>query len=226
MLDLGQLGESVVVVAPHPDDESIACGGLIALLARRSVVVNVIIVTDGCGSHPNSSAYPPEQLAKLRAEETLSALSHLGVEERCLWFCGLPDRFVPAEGTPGFITAVDQAFGLICRLRPKTLVLPSAKDTHGDHRAAAAIWRHAARLAPNPSWMFEYIVWPSAEPLGAVPATVELEITEVLPLKQRAVTEHRSQRGLVIMDDPDGFVLPANLLARASAPYEVFFQTL
>jgi len=74
--------------------------------------------------------------------------------------------------------------------------------------------------------MFEYIVWPSAEPLGAVPATVELEITEVLPLKQRAVTEHRSQRGLVIMDDPDGFVLPANLLARASAPYEVFFQTL
>ena len=136
------------------------------------------------------------------------------------------DRFVPTEGTPGFTVAVDQAFGLICRLRPKTLVLPSAKDTHGDHRAAAAIWRHAARLAPNPSWMFEYIVWPSAEPLGAVPATVELEITEVLPLKQRAVTEHRSQRGLVIMDDPDGFVLPANLLARASAPYEVFFQTL
>jgi hypothetical protein len=64
VLDLGQLGESVVVVAPHPDDESIACGGLIALLARRSVVVNVIIVTDGCGSHPNSSAYPPERLAK------------------------------------------------------------------------------------------------------------------------------------------------------------------
>jgi LmbE family N-acetylglucosaminyl deacetylase len=224
VLDLGQLGESVVVVAPHPDDESIACGGLIALLARRSVVVNVIIVTDGCGSHPNSSAYPPEQLAKLRAEETLSALSHLGVEERCLWFCGLPDRFVPAEGTPGFTTAVDQAFGLICRLRPKTLVLPSAKDEHGDHRAAAAVWRHAARLAPNPPWMLEYVVWPSAEPLGIVPATFELEIAEVLPLKQRAVAEHRSQRGLVIKDDPDGFFLPANLLARASAPYEIFFE--
>ena len=226
LLDLRQLGESVVVVAPHPDDESIACGGLIALLARRSVVVNVIVVTDGCGSHPNSSDYPPARLAKLRAEETLSALTHLGVEERCLWFCGLPDRFVPTEGVPGFTAAVDQALGLICRLSPKTLVLPSARDAHGDHRAAAAIWRHAARLAPNPPWMLEYVVWPNAEPPGIVAVTFELGIAEVLPLKQRAVAEHRSQRGLVIMDDPDGFVLPANLLARASAPHEVFFQIL
>jgi len=226
VLDLQQLGESVVVVAPHPDDESIACGGLIALLARRSVVVNVIIVTDGCGSHPNSSAYPPARLAKLRAAETRLALTHLGVEERRLWFCGLPDRFVPTEGTPGYTAAVNQAFGLIYNLRPKTLVLPSAKDQHGDHRAAAAIWRHAARLAPNPSWMFEYVVWDSAEPLGVVPTTFELEIAEVLPLKQRAIAEHRSQRGLVITDDPDGFVLPANLLARASASYEIFFQIL
>jgi len=192
VLDLRQLGENVVVVAPHP----------------------------------KSSAYPPARLAKLRAEETLSALTHLGVEERCLWFCGLPDRFVPTEGTTGFTEAVDQAFGLICRLRPKTLVLPSAKDAHGDHRAAAAIWRHVARLAPNPPWMLEYVVWPSAEPLGGVPIRFELEITDVLPLKQRAIAEHRSQRGLVITDDQDGFVLPANLLARASAPYEIFFQIL
>jgi LmbE family N-acetylglucosaminyl deacetylase len=226
VLDLRQLGESVVVVAPHPDDESIACGGLIALLARRSVVVNIIVVTDGCGSHPNSSAYPPARLATLRAEETLSALSHLGVEERCLRFCGLPDRFVPTEGSPGFTAAVDQAFGLICRLRPKSLVLPSAKDAHGDHRAAAAIWRHAARLAPNLPWMLEYVVWPSTQPPGIVATTFELEIAEVLRLKQRAVAEHRSQRGLVITDDPGGFVLPANLLARASAPYEIFFQIL
>jgi LmbE family N-acetylglucosaminyl deacetylase len=82
----GNWGESVVVVAPHPDDESIACGGLIGLLARRSVVVNIIVDTDGCGSHPNSFDYPPARLAKLRAEETLSALSHLELKSAACGF--------------------------------------------------------------------------------------------------------------------------------------------
>ena len=74
--------------------------------------------------------------------------------------------------------------------------------------------------------MLEYVVWPNAEPLGATPAGFELNIAEVLPLKQGAIAEHRSQHGLVVTDDPNGFVLPANLLARASVPYEIFFEVL
>src|SRR5580693_6225633 len=55
-----------VVVAPHPDDESLACGGLIADACRQGGRGKVVIVSDGGGSHPNSRAYPPD---RLRSEE-------------------------------------------------------------------------------------------------------------------------------------------------------------
>ena len=51
-----------VVMAPHPDDESLACGGLIAEACRQRFQVRIIVVSDGAGSHPNSKAYPPHRL--------------------------------------------------------------------------------------------------------------------------------------------------------------------
>ena len=98
-LDPAQLGLRVLIVAPHPDDESIGCGGLIAVLASRGVHLNVVIVTDGSGSHPNSLKYPRSRLAQLRAREATQALGILGVDEKNVWFCGLHDRFVPARKT-------------------------------------------------------------------------------------------------------------------------------
>ena len=62
-----------VVVAPHPDDESLACGGLIADACRQGLRGTVVIVSDGVGSHPNSRAYPPDRLKSLREGEARRA---------------------------------------------------------------------------------------------------------------------------------------------------------
>ena len=91
-------GRPFIVVAPHPDDESLACGGLIAEACRQGLRGKVVIVSDGVGSHPNSKAYPPDRCRALREEEAKQAGAELGLKPEDMLFLGLPDRFVPSEG--------------------------------------------------------------------------------------------------------------------------------
>src|ERR1700730_3905373 len=63
----------IVVVAPHPDDETLGCGGLIALESRLGRNIQVVVISDGVGSHPNSRRYPPDKLRDLREGETRAA---------------------------------------------------------------------------------------------------------------------------------------------------------
>src|SRR5580698_6612768 len=93
------LGEGgVLVIAPHPDDESLACGGLIAEACATDRPASVIVVSDGTGSHPRSRLYPRARLRGLREAESRQAVSALGLPPRSLEFLRLPDRFVPSEG--------------------------------------------------------------------------------------------------------------------------------
>jgi LmbE family N-acetylglucosaminyl deacetylase len=213
---------TVLVIAPHPDDESIGCGGLIACLRRRGIKVWVMIATDGTGSHPNSPSVPTSQLLAIRRREALAALGILGVQRRCISFANMRDRFVPNRG-PGFQGAIIKACSLLAKLSPGLLVIPSPSDQHGDHQALAAIWRHAATRAPNALRVVEYLVWPSAT-LIVKAHCLKLDTSSVRHLKRRAIAAHRSQRGLIVTDDPQGFILPPALLARANRQWEIYFE--
>jgi LmbE family N-acetylglucosaminyl deacetylase len=84
-----------IVVTPHPDDESLGCGGLIADACRQGVRGKVVIVGDGAGSHGNSKAYPPERLTALREVEARQA-GRAGTETRGDAFPPSPQSFCPA----------------------------------------------------------------------------------------------------------------------------------
>ena len=56
----------LVILAPHPDDESLGCGGIIAACCTAGMPPFVVVITDGAGSHPNSIVYPPGRLVALR----------------------------------------------------------------------------------------------------------------------------------------------------------------
>src|SRR5262245_28993582 len=90
----------VMVVAPHPDDETIAVGGLLARLSRAGVPLRVIFVTNGDGypdavtrtvaaRNPTSADYLA--FGRRREQEALTALARLGVSERDVRFLGFPD---------------------------------------------------------------------------------------------------------------------------------------
>ncbi|RKJ98019.1 PIG-L family deacetylase, partial [Pseudoroseomonas wenyumeiae] len=69
----------LVVLAPHPDDESLGCGGLLAAAAQAGRAVAVVFVSDGGASHPRSRRYPRLALRRLREAEALAALAALGL---------------------------------------------------------------------------------------------------------------------------------------------------
>lgn len=212
--------ERIVVVAPHPDDESLGCGGLIASARRRDIVVWVIFVTDGTGSHRHSPTVSSARLAALRRREALHALAVLGVRACYVRRLGMKDRFVP-RSLPGMAAAAAQARRLLQDLAPTLLVRPSTCDAHGDHKASAAIWRQAATPL-SALRQIEYVVWPGR--LSPTGRRLMLDISPVLLLKRRAIHAHCSQRGLVVRDDPLGFILPSALLKRSNACQETYWE--
>ena len=146
----------LVVVAPHPDDESLGCGGLIAAAATAGASVEVVVVSDGAGSHPNSKRFPQGRLRALREDETRAALRELGVGVSGSNFLGLPDRFVPTSGA-----AADEAVTAICsalqRSKASVVCVTWPHDPHCDHGAAATLT--AAAAARCGVKVLHYPVW-------------------------------------------------------------------
>lgn len=221
---LGQGG--LVVIAPHPDDESLACGGLIAGACAKGRAVKVIIVSDGTGSHPRSRAYPRTRLRALREAEARRAVAALGLAPRHLEFLRLPDRFVPHDGA-GARRAVERIVRAAREVDAAALFVSWREDPHCDHVAAY----HLARAAQGELGvkLYEYSVWGATlGPLARVaPVTAGFRLrTEAhRARKRRAIAAHKSQLGGLIADDPTGFSLSAADLARFSGPFETFIET-
>ncbi|WP_245672711.1 PIG-L deacetylase family protein [Aldersonia kunmingensis] len=149
----------LVVVAPHPDDETLGAGGLMATCRARGIPVLPVAVTDGEASHPRHPSWTPKVLAAQRIEETRRALATLGVTTTPIRL-GLPDGAVTAHESAltaaiaGLLT--DLGDGVWCATTWR-------RDGHPDHdatgRAAAAACASAGgRLLEFPLWMWHWAV--------------------------------------------------------------------
>jgi LmbE family N-acetylglucosaminyl deacetylase len=225
-LPIGSLDDIIgsgtcLVLAPHPDDESLGCGGLIASAVAAGRPPLVVILTDGTGSHPNSLRYPPPRLKALRAAEACSAVAYLGLPATRLVFLDLPDTAAPHSGC-SFDAVVARLQTLVnAEAHCTRIVAPWIGDPHCDHQAAAKI---AASTGMDhvayPVWG-----WTMADeaPVAApVAKGYRLDIAAHLPAKRQAIKAHRSQYGGLIRDDPDGFTLPPGLLTVFDQSAETF----
>ena len=222
---------STVVFSPHPDDESLGCGGLIATLTDRGQHVRVVFVSDGAMSHANSQHYPRESRTALRQAEATVACATLGVPPHDVHFMNLPDGEVPRQWHADFGGIVDGLIEDLENWEADTLVVPWRRDPHPDHRATWEIC-HAAAEAYRPDgirWI-EYPVWMwEAQNVVDLPRADEmiawqLDIADQQERKQRAIHAHTSQYAGVITDDPEGFQLQEHMLDHFRRPTEVFFE--
>ncbi|MBW4692160.1 MAG: PIG-L family deacetylase [Lyngbya sp. HA4199-MV5] len=222
---------SALIVAPHPDDETLGCGGAIALLRALGYAVHVLVISDGTMSHPRSLKYPAPQLQALREAETLTAISTLGVAHTNVTFLRLPDGSLPTAALPGFRGAVMQCRTYLQALLPETIFLPWRSDPHPDHRATWKLIRTALVYLNNSPRIIEYPIW-DWDPEQGDWATFHhvagwrLNIQAVLETKLRAIAAYRSQTTNLIDDDPDGFQLTPEMLANFTRPWELYLEDM
>ncbi|PRY14552.1 bifunctional PIG-L family deacetylase/class I SAM-dependent methyltransferase [Kineococcus rhizosphaerae] len=146
--------EHVLVVAAHPDDETLGAGGLIATAAARGLPVDVVVATDGEGSHPASPTTTPRELAERRGEEVRHAVSTLAPGAH------LHRLRVPDGGVGGDRAVL--AARLTRLVRGGTLlVAPWTGDGHPDHDVAGAVAaqvaaERGARCVHYPVWVWHW----------------------------------------------------------------------
>lgn len=231
------IGHRLLVLAPHPDDETLACGGVIAEARRSGHDVAVLVATDGTNSHP-PEVIDPGELAAIRAAELTEATARLGVDPEAVHRLDLPDGRLSELHQ----TLVADIARFDARWKPDVVLVPSGRDWNPDHRALAAAARAALRNRRRafayPVWFYEPWAWydPGASAtakLGQVatrlaraaatarPVTADIDAS--VATKVRAIEAYRSQ--LVAPNGrTDWPVLPDALIDRAGADTELYFR--
>src|SRR5262249_5061306 len=128
-------GKSMLIVAPHQDDEIIGCGGALALQVRAGKPANVVILLDGAEGH-EELGLSREQQRDIRNEESRQAAAILGLEPRFLNHPGLVDSKPQA---------VQELTALIEEVHADAVFAPFVLDGHPDHRAANYILAEALK---------------------------------------------------------------------------------
>ncbi len=212
-----------LIIAPHPDDESLGCGGAIALLRNFNVEVGVLVLSDGTLSHPNSVKFPAEKLRDLRESEMIVALKILGVQKENITFFRYKDRSVPDCDSIQSVVKCADYLGLT---KPQTILVPWRRDPHPDHRAAFSLINEAnktAKVIEYPIWLWEIAESDDAPTFEEVTA-FRLDISSVTLQKQHAINAHQSQTTDLIDDDPHSFRLTPEILANFAENWEIYLQ--
>jgi LmbE family N-acetylglucosaminyl deacetylase len=198
-----------VVVSPHPDDETLAAGGLIAMQRSRRIPVTLLAVTDGEAAYPDGP-----DLGRTRRLEQAHAANALGLARECVIHLELRDSAV-AESEPALADRIEA-----CINSDTLLVAPWSRDPHPDHEACG---RAAATAASRTgATLISYFFWTwhrfSAECLNGLPLRRLPLSADARSRRASALACHRSQ----LHRDEGPPILPEILLAPARRPFETF----
>lgn len=185
----------VVVFAPHPDDDILACGGTIALKVRGGQRVHVVYMTDGRNSHSHvlgiETDPSPQEVKEIRRMEAMGAAAELGIDDS--------DRLIFLDFEDGALeshveVATEKTAILLRQLNAAEVFYPGRGDSHPDHRATYAIVTSALEQTLLSPAKFIYLVWPPEGVEQEVPThQIRVDVAKVLDLKRRAIGAHRSQ---------------------------------
>ncbi|MDZ3826749.1 MULTISPECIES: PIG-L deacetylase family protein [Pseudomonas] len=215
-------GARAVVIAPHPGDEVVTCGGLLQLLAGLGHPLQLLSITDGSASHPGSRQWSEKRLSVFRPQESVEALRRLGLPMHSLkWVRGGFTDNALREKENELVAFIGRY------LRPGDAVFSTWRgDGNDDHEAVGHAAARAAELAGAtfhdvPVWAWHWperdhalIPWERARKLRLDTWTVAR--------KSHATHAYASQ----LKGEPAigiAPMLPPVILERMRLPYEIVF---
>ncbi|MDB9473505.1 PIG-L deacetylase family protein [Dolichospermum circinale] len=212
--------KSAMVFAPHQDDETFACGGMIARKKEQGIPVAIAFLTDGRGSHGVNLDI--QNLIHIRQQESLTALGILGVNSSEIHFLNYQDGSLSTldlEVKQQIITEISELLKLY---QPGEVYLPHRKDCHRDHEATYSLVKEAINQAGMTTEIFQYPIWIFWRSplfillkLQDIAAAYRFSITSVKEKKQKAITAYPSQIQM----------LPYGFIKRFLNSEEIFFKS-
>jgi len=209
----------LVVVAAHPDDETLGAAGFTAAAHGAGAEVRVVVATDGEAAFPGLDREERAALGRARRRELRDALTSLGLDDVDVTWLGLPDSDLAAHHGV-----------LVDALRPvlagaTTCLAPWTEDPHPDHAAAGTA---AAAAAPVTTHCWSYpiwaCVWGSPDEVG--PPWHRAARHDLSPAQARRKREAIARFGTQVATAPDGGppILPPQVLAHFDTGVELFWR--
>jgi LmbE family N-acetylglucosaminyl deacetylase len=174
-------GQTVWVLAPHPDDETVGCAGVIVRHRKAGDQVTILVITDGRGSR--AFGLSPPDMANCRREEAHAATAILNVHQ-LIWL-GLPEYGWEIDQLTGELVAAWHTYP-----PPDILYAPSRVDFHPEHLKVATAVALALREKPE----IIVRVYPIQVPLAAALTNVVCDVSAEAATIQRAITAYATQR--------------------------------
>ncbi|GGB31912.1 hypothetical protein GCM10011492_23250 [Flexivirga endophytica] len=214
----------IVVVAAHPDDETLGAGGLIATATAAGIPVDLLIFTAGECSHPGSPTHDKAALTRIRSAEAERAATALGLRTGSVRVGGIPDGQV-ADHVEELTASIVAQAGRLDRAGEVLIVAPYRQDGHPDHDAAGAAAAAAAHRTD--ASLLEYPIWFRHQ---YTPDDLQADRLQQLHLtpaaraaKRRAIDAHRSQVRPLSDQPGDEAILQPDFLRHFAEPDSELF---
>ncbi len=199
--------KTAIFFAPHPDDETLGCGGTIAKRMAEGYNVFVVVLTDGRHAFSkifNITTNPtPEEMKQIRKKEVTEAVSLLGVPKNNLFFFDFEDYTLSKhekEAERAVSAFLDSHF-------PDEVYFPIKRDGHPDHQAANRVIMRCLQKRKLENCAFQYSITHRLSHVGPrfekvigflSNRTRAVDISEYLDIKKQAVEKFRSETQLYL----------------------------
>lgn len=217
---------TALVIAPHADDETLGCGGLIAAKSRRGQIVQVLFVTDSAASHEGHPTLTKSAIATARRTEALAALNLLGVPAAHVSFLDLPDGTLNQLSARAQIELRERIVAHIKQANATEVFAPYRDGGSSEHTSVQAVAIDACRACGLPI-LLEYPVWAWWNPFRLRPRLAfardnyRLDLGELRAVKRQALACHRTQ--MEAQAPATAPALPPILARLCCGPTEFFF---